>query len=701
MAQDAMTPAAEPPHPGDVLPHGARVRLGTTRLNHVVQRGNTGVCHIAFSPDGRYLLGVGYQDDEASLWELPGGREVWRRELDCGCGPVAASAFSPDSRLVVIQGRGSRILEVATGNTIRHIREGDSGPEPVFSPCDRFLIEPAGRDELRAVDGWEVVNRLRGDGFGQMAISQDGRFLAGVGESLGVWEWPGGQVVNQWEADTRGVNALCFLPGGRVATSGEDEIVRVWEIATGRELCRHPWGDRGDNIFPAVFRPDGLALALPYPRKGKPTRVIDVESGAELGRYGSGQGHGKAFCLAWSPDGRILAAAEDGRCHLWDTTTGRDLAPPGRHYERPDTVVFSADGRRVLTAGSRDHDAYVWDAATGRLVGTVPPAIVLDQRSLTPPPDGTLVAAFHGQLLAHHDGGPKGPHLYLGELESGRVQEFPLDSAPTAVAWAADGRSLAALMGETVSAYPPGASAPNLPRLPGGHVVWRREDGLVISDAPDRLATKSADAIPGLIKAVSPDGRFVAADDWIGVYPLPPVGVAVGKRAARPVHSPFVIPYDFGRASFNGLGHSVEFLADGRLLVAACRGNPESSPPPYLVKVWEAATGLEVWESPGFPGGIAEVVFAPGGRTLAVALDDSTTVLFDIPVRPLAVDPSWLTSTVVQLARGIAAERALDRLPILADALQDAGCDDPDVLDLCRGATARGLWVVDLILEKE
>jgi hypothetical protein len=45
-----------------------------------------------------------------------------------------------------------------------------------------------------------------------------------------------------------------------------------------------------------------------------------------------------------------------------------------------------------------------------------------------------------------------------------------------------------------------------------------------------------------------------------------------------------------------------------------------------------------------------------------------------------AFDPAWRTSTAVALARGIVAERAFDRMPILADALQDAGCDDPELM---------------------
>jgi hypothetical protein len=73
--------------------------------------------------------------------------------------------------------------------------------------------------------------------------------------------------------------------------------------------------------------------------------------------------------------------------------------------------------------------------------------------------------------------------------------------------------------------------------------------------------------------------------------------------------------------------------------------------------------------------------------------------IFGNPFRPVAVDPSWLTTDVRLLAAGIYAERAFDRLPILADALQDAGCEIEDVLNHCRqpGEHVRGCWVVDLL----
>ncbi|MDB5310760.1 MAG: hypothetical protein JWO38_4962 [Gemmataceae bacterium] len=73
------------------------------------------------------------------------------------------------------------------------------------------------------------------------------------------------------------------------------------------------------------------------------------------------------------------------------------------------------------------------------------------------------------------------------------------------------------------------------------------------------------------------------------------------------------------------------------------------------------------------------------------------------PFQPVTSDPSWLTSTVLALAHDIYAARAFDRLPLLADALQDVGCDHPDILAHCRseGGHVRGCWVVDLVLGKE
>jgi len=73
------------------------------------------------------------------------------------------------------------------------------------------------------------------------------------------------------------------------------------------------------------------------------------------------------------------------------------------------------------------------------------------------------------------------------------------------------------------------------------------------------------------------------------------------------------------------------------------------------------------------------------------------------PFRPNVFDPKWRTEDVLGLALGIYEDRAFDRLPMLSDALMDAGCDDEQILGHCQsdGPPVRGSWVVDLVLGKE
>jgi hypothetical protein len=97
-------------------------------------------------------------------------------------------------------------------------------------------------------------------------------------------------------------------------------------------------------------------------------------------------------------------------------------------------------------------------------------------------------------------------------------------------------------------------------------------------------------------------------------------------------------------------------------------------------------------------------------RTIRKALGRFLQEVAGNPFRPFRFEPQWRTSEVVGVARGIDEDRAFDRMPILADALLDADCDEEAVLRHCRGTEAhapegpshaRGCWVLDLILARE
>jgi hypothetical protein len=109
--------------------------------------------------------------------------------------------------------------------------------------------------------------------------------------------------------------------------------------------------------------------------------------------------------------------------------------------------------------------------------------------------------------------------------------------------------------------------------------------------------------------------------------------------------------------------------------------------------------------------GLMWAIAADKARNLLGGLrsGDSATVLaymrdiFGNPFRPVAFDPAWRTDTAVAVARQMYESRNFGAMPILADALQDAGCEDERILAHCRDTSAphvRGCWVVDLVLGK-
>ena len=76
--------------------------------------------------------------------------------------------------------------------------------------------------------------------------------------------------------------------------------------------------------------------------------------------------------------------------------------------------------------------------------------------------------------------------------------------------------------------------------------------------------------------------------------------------------------------------------------------------------------------------------------------------IFGNPFLPVTFSPAWRTDTAIALARTMYDARDFSAMPVLADALQEAGCEDTSILGHCRGEGphVRGCWVVDLVLDK-
>ena len=96
-----------------------------------------------------------------------------------------------------------------------------------------------------------------------------------------------------------------------------------------------------------------------------------------------------------------------------------------------------------------------------------------------------------------------------------------------------------------------------------------------------------------------------------------------------------------------------------------------------------------------------EVDEADGRAAAKAGVVSALREVFGDPFRPVTFSTAWRTDTAVSIARQMYDSRDFSAMPILADALQDAGCDEEQVLTHCRdagGMHVRGCWVVDLVL---
>jgi WD40 repeat protein len=365
----ARAPAAAPPAVGldafgDPLPAGVVARIGTVRLRHAGT-----VSALAFSPDDK-VLASGGQDGALRLWSTATGKALSVRRAH-GAG-VLAVAFSRNGKRIASSGGDGKVLvwEAAGG-----------GPPTTLA------------DEGRL--GVQASLSFSADGFGVRGCS---RWL-GTPRKVSTWSVAGGVVRRRFSVPSSSFFQPSFsADGGLLAACDKDQLVHVWDVASGKELLRLP--RHQDQVYAAVFSPDGRHLAT-----GGRTAIHlwELATGGLVRKLPSSV----TPLLAFSPEGRSLASSSqhDGRVRVWDLRTGkgrRSFGVPGR----VDVLAFSHDGK-TLAVASGEGVIHLLDFATGKerlAVGKVPAALV--PLAFLP---GSRLAVGWGQGLAVWEVGKPAP----------------------------------------------------------------------------------------------------------------------------------------------------------------------------------------------------------------------------------------------------------------------------------------------------
>jgi WD40 repeat protein len=362
-----------------------------------------------------------------------------------------------------------------------------------------------------------------------------------------------------------------------------------------------------NNVESVAFSPDGKTLAA---GSGNFIKLWDVSTGTDLRTL---KGHSNLVrSVAFSPDGKILASSSSDRTvKLWNISTGTELRTLIGHSEDVFSIAFNPTGR-ILVSGDDDGKIKLWDIATGKELRTL--EVEGAASSVAFSPDGTTVAG------ADSDGIVK-----LWRVATGtELRTLRWTAAILSVAFSPDGKTLASGSSDEMVELWDASTGTELRTLKmDGYVnsAIFSPDGRTIAAGSSFGIVKVWDVATGTdlrtLKghrfsvqsvAFSPDGKTLASGSWDKNIKLWDVSTGSNIRTLE-AHSQWV--------------ESVVFSPDGRTI--ATGGADET------IKLWNVSTGMELRSLRGHSDRIKSLAFSPDGKMLASESFDKTIKLWDVP----------------------------------------------------------------------
>ncbi len=286
------------------------------------------VYSVEFSPNGD-LLATKSDDSTIRLWDPHTGQLLRTIHTNSGGG----IAFSPDGKVLASGGGAEKVVNIWNPNTGRHLRSfkahHDNVGSVAFSPNGEFFASASTDGMIRL---WKpntdhllrILHPMKIDGI---AFSADSRILANGGRedaNIKLWNTETGKLIHTLKPDVQDVFDIAFSSKEHFLASAGWNGLDMWDGHTG-ELVRSFPREGGRIMLCVAFSPDGNILACGKDRGG--INLWDTNNGTLI-RNLTGDGQ-TVYDVAFSPDGRLLASVgSDDKIRLWKITPLQEIVPP-------------------------------------------------------------------------------------------------------------------------------------------------------------------------------------------------------------------------------------------------------------------------------------------------------------------------------------------------------------------------------------